>query len=188
MYFDYREKIRIDNNPDVEFNQKANYTSVVILCTPFSVLFYTEQFWFNFFHFVPLYLYFWILMSVAAKYSWYPYGSEAVRQQAGGSAFLTILLYFIFFNEGVMNEAQHVRQTANNVYSTWPYYVAIGLIAAAMISYVVERLNQLNNAASTALIIVISGTYPLLPLFIDSYWRGLFEGAIVLGAYTLIYQ
>ncbi len=188
MYLDYLEKTRKDKDPEAKLDPEKNIAGAVATITPFSVLFYTENIWVNFLYFIPLYLYFWLSMTIAAKKSWYPYPAEILAFSFGtAGTVLTILTYLIFFYKGGISIKERTAgQIAEHTYFTMPYYVAIWLAVIVLFTHLNDRRRDFNSGIPILLLIACGTVYPFFPLFLDHYWRGMGEGIVVLASLSFL--
>jgi len=179
IYIDFRNKRAADNNPDIEFDYNGRGTTFVMMFSPFVTLFYTDFFWTALLYMVPLYVYFSVLMVIANKKSWCPF-SKADLFIASSGLTTTVLAYYIWFHKGILvpqttaltTSSSHSSNNADP--SIWPYYVFGILLATILISALYEKnSNSKKSGLASSLLAPVAVIFPLLPLFIESYWWGM---------------
>jgi len=196
ILIDYRSKRETDKNPDIEFDLNSRMTISGLTFIPFSLLFYTENFWMNFLYFLPLYTYFYVWMMVANKKAWCPYSFSDLKV-FGVSGFIgTVIAYYLFFHEGVLDSSAPVEsanelgvneQSANDPairerdYAEWPYYTALALVVMTLLIVGLERAFRKEPNVSSLMLLVLAVALPVLPLFIEHYWWGLLVAVILTG-------
>ena len=180
IYADYRKKYLADNNPDIDFDYNDRSTTFILSFTPFAALFYADHIWLSLLYMVPLYAYFGIIMYIATRKSWCKYMTHDMYLYPSSGLIVTIICYFIWFHGGVLSpdDASAVGKTALaskeiSPPSVWPYYVFGGLSGSILITILYTRLKRESKSSSANLLLPTAIIFPLLPLFIDSYWWGM---------------
>jgi len=185
IYADFKLKRVADNNPDIDFDYNERSTIFIISFTPFIALFYSEQFWKVLLYLIPLYAYFSIFMYISNKNSWCPFRKDDLYLYTSSGLITTILAYYIWFHDGLLvtktiNTAS--VKAANNLVvnsspSVWPYYVFGLLLGFILLSALLETFSKSNKPGSSSTLLTFAVIiFPLLPLFIESYWWGMLAG------------
>lgn len=182
IYADYKKKYLADNNPDIDFDYNDRSVTFILSFTPFAALFYADHFWLSLLYMVPLYAYFGSIMYVATKKSWCKFMTHDMYLYPSSGLIVTIICYFIWFHGGILSPDDTNTINGNTVSaakeisspSVWPYYIFGALAASILITILYVRL-KLDSKSSTAanLLLPTAIIFPLLPLFIDSYWWGM---------------
>ncbi len=191
IYTDFRLKRTADNSPNIEFDYNERSSVFIIAFTPFIALFYNENFWTVFLYFIPLYAYFSILMYIANKKSWCPFSKVDIYLYMSSGLITTVLAYYIWFHEGLLTTQTVTTnsQTINALIketdsSVWPYYVFGLLLGSILLSALLEKLSKSDKPDSSGSLLTFAVIiFPLLPLFIESYWWGMLAG---LGSLLLV--
>ena len=181
-YSDYKQKIKADNNPDIEFDYNHRATTLLMTFIPFSILFYTENFWINFLWLAPLYGYFWIIIYFTNKKPWSPFTAHDITLYGSSGFTGTILAYFIWFHKGSLAVDSTITATsksANISSSVWPYYVFASIVILMLLaSYAGRKLKEKYSRAYELPLLLATLSFPILPLFIYHYWWGVLASII----------
>lgn len=179
IYSDTKARLKAEQAPDAFYDLNKRSTISVILFTPFAALFYTENFWSNLLYFIPLYLYFWLLMYLANKKNWFPSFSSEVPMYGAMGFFITVIGYFIGFHEGIMVDEPVSGELENPDPAVWPYYAFAVIGIVTLIIALIEALRGQKIQSSALMVFIMAVVYPLLPLFTATYWWGLLGGFLV---------
>ena len=183
VYMDCKVKMRSEADPSVDYNPNHQASNTAALFIPFSVLFYTELFWWNLLYYLPLYFYFWCVLVYANKKASLGEDTYMFLYQAFGSFLLVVLGYYLFFHEGILVESELLEQDTDMFSkqvgdAVWPYVIFVCLLLATIAVSLVERAKNQEVKLSLTLLITSIIVLPLLPLFISHYWWGLLAGSL----------
>ncbi len=187
MFFDYRLQKKAEANPlaTYKINQRLSYT--LMLLAPYAILFFSDNFWINILYLVPLFLYAALLAQLAYKKGWSPVGPAMVFVTFPGSVGVTVIIYYIFFHEGVLSP--DVTQLANtgiankeHTISLWPFYIYGLLLFTQLVYGLIERKKGAETNKSVDFLFIQVLAFNILPLFTQHYWWLMLAGVIMFFA------
>lgn len=182
---DFKLKRTADRNPEIEFDYNERSTIFILSFTPFIALFYDEYFWKVILLLIPLYAYFGIFMYISNKKSWCPFRKVDLYLYASSGLITTILAYYIWFHDGLLvskttstiSATTASKLVENSPPSVWPYYVFGLLLTSILISTIYEKYSRSDKPGSSSTLLTFAVIiFPLLPLFVQSYWWGMLAG------------
>lgn len=190
MFFDYllrkKTEAKLLNSYDVNHRLSNN----LILFAPYAILFFSDNFWINTLYLVPLFLYAILIMQLAYKKGWAPVGPAMVLITFPGTVVVTVIIYYIFFHEGVMSpEVAQLADTkiANkeNTSPLWPFYIYGLLLFTQLVYGLIERKKGEKANQSVAFLFIQVLGFNILPLFTQQYWWLMLVGVIIFFAILL---
>ncbi len=140
---------------------KSQYASdSLALFSPFAALYFHDFFWQALlYYFVPLHLYFVVLAwAVKRKVENFP-PFEMIKVIGSGSFILTIIIYYLFFHQGLLTEpkAETPTETVQVVnHPWWVWWPFAGIVLSAWITALIN---------SEKLILVLGLVLLILPYF-----------------------
>jgi len=186
---DYKEKQKADADPDKSYDYNRQLLSMVLVFMPYSLLFYTDDFWNNILLYIPLYLYCLGFLYFTYCKKWFEVPPGLAAFNSLGQFLLVVIAYYLFFHDGVFSEPEVVpeltHRLVNNDEVWWPYGVFAGIWLASVVFVFLARLGRFYQDASMLLIWAALFGLPLLPFFMTSYWGGMLAGLV--GVISLLY-
>ena len=190
IYADYKEKQKLDADPEKEYDYNGQLSTMALLFIPYAVLFYTEQFWANLLLYIPLYIYCFGMLFYVYKKGYFAIPPMIAAYASPGQFMLVIIAYYLFFDEGVLSDTQTLSATTEEAikqteYAMWPYVTFVTIWLTTIASCLLERKERITPNIPGALIFLSIATLPTLPLFTHIYWWGLL--ASLVGFLTILF-
>ena len=169
------------NKTNTESSNNGNWNDFVIMFSPFIALFDAEHFWLSLAYCLFLAPYFAGLLYITDKKGFYPFNSEMTSWYYLSGVITCILVYFLFFHEGVLVEetapAEAVMQKTDAV---WPY-IAYGVFVVLSLTLgVLELFIKKIQPISIFALMSIAVLFPILPLFSPHYWLSILGVSLTL--------
>lgn len=180
IFVDYKSQIKAASELSGDFDVNERLSTAGLAFSPFVLLFYTDDIWVNSLYLIPLYAFFSLLMYIANKNAWCAFFTSDIYINAGSGIMVMFICYFIFFHEGVFNEARIEASIEDTSYPVWPYYLAVITAGVGVSVVLLRKFLKLKPGVFSFVLVIMSIVFPLLPLFIQSYWWGMFASMIAM--------
>ena len=181
----FQKKAKANSLDTYDINHRLSDT--LMLFAPYTILFFSENFWINTLYLIPLFLYAILIMQLAYKKGWSPVGPAMVLITFPGSVMVTVIIYYIFFHDGVMSpEVTQPTDTGianeENSNPLWPFFIYGLLLFTQLVYGLAERKKgEEANKSANFLFLQVLG-FNILPLFSQHYWWLMLAGAIMFFA------